>query len=384
MQNRVAHALLVALICLALAGPGAAQQHSASAPSPISPDRLREDLFRIADDSMMGREPGSAGNFKAAAYVAAEFQRLGLRPAGDSGTYFQRVPLSLAHVNEHATLEIAGRRLTPGTDFIPAIWLTTRPLHLAGVTQAGVTQAGVTAIYGGNARDSTHWIAARQARGKVVVLDVKPDKSGKRTYQRTGALSSNPRWRWAAALVILERDLLDPAVINQIHDGVLSLPHSVETNQVPPLLLLTPEAGGALFASPMARLKPGAAGKRVRADSMSTLSPTPYPARNVVAILPGRDPRLKGQYISLSAHNDHVGFNHAPVDHDSIRAYNRVVRPMGADSPDRKPTADEWERIGTGLRGLRYRDPLRADSIYNGADDDGSGTVALLELARAF
>jgi len=122
----------------------------------------------------------------------------------------------------------------------------------------------------------------------------------------------------------------------------------------------------------------------VRADSMTTLSPTPYPARNVVAILPGRDLRLKGEYISLSAHNDHVGFNHAPVDHDSIRSYNRVIRPMGADSPDRKPTPDEWERIGAALRGLRYRDPLRADSIYNGADDDGSGTVALLELARAF
>ena len=72
---------------------GAAQQQEATAPSPISPARLREDLFRLADDSMMGREPGSLGDFKAAAYVADRFRRLGLRPAGDSGTYFQRVPL---------------------------------------------------------------------------------------------------------------------------------------------------------------------------------------------------------------------------------------------------------------------------------------------------
>src|SRR5437879_13858125 len=50
---------------------------------------LRQRLFLIADDSMMGRETGSLGAFKASAYVAAEFRRLGLEPAGDSGTYFR-------------------------------------------------------------------------------------------------------------------------------------------------------------------------------------------------------------------------------------------------------------------------------------------------------
>src|SRR5881396_3671355 len=58
----------------------------------ITPADLRQRLYLIADDSMMGRETGSAGAFKASAYVAAEFKRLGLEPAGDNGTYFQSVP----------------------------------------------------------------------------------------------------------------------------------------------------------------------------------------------------------------------------------------------------------------------------------------------------
>src|SRR5689334_17224322 len=80
-------ALLVLLMALGFVEPSSAQHRPTPAPSPISPARLRQDLFRIADDSMMGREPGSPGNWKAAAYVAAAFRRLGLRPAGDSGTY---------------------------------------------------------------------------------------------------------------------------------------------------------------------------------------------------------------------------------------------------------------------------------------------------------
>src|SRR5262249_44056110 len=58
----------------------------------ITPNDLEKRLFIIADDSMMGRETGSEGDFKTTAYVASEFRRLGLQPAGDSGTYFQVVP----------------------------------------------------------------------------------------------------------------------------------------------------------------------------------------------------------------------------------------------------------------------------------------------------
>ena len=107
-------------------------------------------------------------------------------------------------------------------------------------------------------------------------------------------------------------------------------------------------------------------------------------ARNVIAIVPGTDPSLRGEYVSITAHNDHVGFSRFGVDHDSLRAFNTVVRPQGADSPVRDATPDEARRIRAIVDSLRKLRPPRLDSIYNGADDDGSGTVALIEIAEAF
>src|SRR5207247_520332 len=69
---------------------------------------------------------------------------------------------------------------------------------------------------------------------------------------------------------------------------------------------------------------------------------------------------------------------------DSLRPFNRVGRPMGADSPNRPATDAEQVRIRAILDSLRAIRPPRRDSIRNGADDDGSGTVAILEIAEAF
>jgi hypothetical protein len=107
-------------------------------------------------------------------------------------------------------------------------------------------------------------------------------------------------------------------------------------------------------------------------------------AKNVIGIIPGTDPALRGEYISITAHNDHVGFSHRVVDHDSIRAYNAIIRPLGADSRPHPPSPDEAARIRTILDSLRKLHPPRPDSISNGADDDGSGTIALIEIAEAF
>ena len=105
-------------------------------------------------------------------------------------------------------------------------------------------------------------------------------------------------------------------------------------------------------------------------------------ARNVVGIIPGSDPALRGEFVAITAHNDHIGFNHRPVDHDSLRAFNALVRPLGADSPPRPATPDEVARIARILDSLRKSHAPRLDSIRNGADDDGSGTIALIEIAR--
>jgi hypothetical protein len=107
-------------------------------------------------------------------------------------------------------------------------------------------------------------------------------------------------------------------------------------------------------------------------------------ARNVIAIIPGSDPALRGEYVAITAHNDHIGYTHRPADHDSLRAFNTVIRPMGADSRPHAPSAEEAARIASILDSLRKVHTPRADSINNGADDDGSGTIALIELAEAF
>ncbi len=106
---------------------------------------------------------------------------------------------------------------------------------------------------------------------------------------------------------------------------------------------------------------------------------------NVVAVLPGSDPALAGEYVAFGAHLDHVGVRRqGAVDHDSIVAFNAVVRPMGADDGGKQATAEDWPRIRQKLDSLRALRPARPDSINNGADDDGSGSVALMELAERF
>jgi hypothetical protein len=99
-------------------------------------------------------------------------------------------------------------------------------------------------------------------------------------------------------------------------------------------------------------------------------------------VIRGGDPALRGQYVALGAHNDHVGLGR-PLDHDSVWAFNHVVRPEGAESPQREPTTAEAGRIRALRDSLRALRPPQLDSIFNGADDDGSGSVTLLEVAEA-
>ena len=109
-------------------------------------------------------------------------------------------------------------------------------------------------------------------------------------------------------------------------------------------------------------------------------------ARNVVAILPGSDPVLRHQYVALGAHSDHLGTTTHPVEHDSLRVFNHFARPLGAEAPPEPLTPATIRRIDTTLARLRRQDGTlhhpRPDSIYNGADDDASGSVALLEIAQ--
>jgi hypothetical protein len=140
-----------------------------------------------------------------------------------------------------------------------------------------------------------------------------------------------------------------------------------------------------LGVSSLERVAAGTEGKTVRGNLSFSDTPAPYPARNVIGILPGSDATLRGQYVAIGAHNDHIGLQSRPLDHDSVEAFNRVLRRQGVQDTVRTPTAEQWSRIGQLRDSLRVaHGGVRPDSVNNGADDDGSGTVAMLEIAERF
>src|SRR6266576_3766551 len=129
----VKRCLLLAVVSVGITCSAVAAQTQPA----ITAADLRQRLYLIADDSMMGRETGSEGAFKASAYVAAEFRRLGLEPAGDKGTYFQTVPFSVVAADPQSRLVTSsGATLHLVTDFFPS-GVRPRPKWPAARTPSG-------------------------------------------------------------------------------------------------------------------------------------------------------------------------------------------------------------------------------------------------------
>jgi hypothetical protein len=335
----------------------------------VSADTLRAHLFAIADDSMGGRGTGSLGDEKAADWVAAAFARYGLAPAGENGGFFQTVPLWRVALDTASGLEVGGAHLQIGRDVLPmGINMTWRA-------------SGAATIYGGVATDSTTWPAAEQSAGKLVVMQPPAGGNWTATTRAMLALRRHPRFRTAAGFAFAAMDLAPPELTEQLMAGRVT-PDTLVFSLARGSLLVTPSAASALLGVPLATATSGQVGPVVTGAVAFRRLPLDHPARNVIGILPGSDVPLRGTYVSISAHNDHIGLARPPVDHDSTRAFNRVVRPMGEDSPLRPATAEEAARVATLRDSLHAVHQARRDSVFNGADDDGSGTVALVELAR--
>ncbi|HTK46851.1 MAG TPA: M28 family peptidase [Gemmatimonadaceae bacterium] len=333
----------------------------------ITPADLMTRLYVYADDSLMGRQVGTEYNLKATAYIEREVRRLGLRPAGEDGGYFQNIPLFTNYTDTAgSSVKVEGQTLAYGTDWFP--------IPRAGRT---ITLDGVPVVYGGATSDTASWISAAASAGKIVLLTVPASANPFRGV----IYSANSRFGQAAAILVADLDRMPPGVLQQVERSS-SLRDDPASGSAPSSILVGPRLVDLLFGSADG-LKPGAAGKPL--SGKIVLVEERAPGRNVVAILPGSDPALRGQYVAIGAHNDHVGFNHHPVDHDSLRAYMAVARPQGADSPvPKEVTPEQIARIRAMTDSLHRLHGARADSIYNGADDDGSGTVSVLEIAEAF
>jgi hypothetical protein len=348
----------------------------------VSAADLMTRLYIFADDSMMGREAGTAGHRKGTDYIARELQRLGLRPAGDNGTYFQAVPLLRRAFDTVSTITVeGGPTLRAGVDFVATS---------GGPPGSAPRSIRLQTVYGGASYDTTNLLRPDQAENSIVL--VTPAAS-----PVTMALASSPAGvayqqalgRAAVIVSVAPSDTLPRTIVRNAvspREGAVTRPLPAGS-PIPPLnLVVTRRAAEAMFGAPLDNATKGGRGRYIRANFR--FSETPVAERNVVAILPGSDSVLRNQYVALGAHSDHVGFLPGPaVDHDSLHLYNT------ARQFERVPPANATDTTAAqrnALAALRVRlDSVRAtraarlDSIRNGADDDGSGSMALLEVAEA-
>jgi hypothetical protein len=378
-------ALPLVLLLEPRAEAGAQQAHSARIPSEgasataaaISDADLRVRLGIFADDSMMGRAAGTPWNDKGTDYIARELTRLGLQPAGENGTFFQSAMVRRT-VQTGAIISVDGRTFAAWRDFLP------RDARDLGGVQRDLS-SGAMVVYGGTWGDTTTLIAPSGVAGQVVIIAAPPLPNGQPGWQTNrGALAR--RYQSAAAIAVASLDAMPSAIREQLSQPTPGLRSSetapVDQPQLPAFFYTTRAMAEAMLGGPLAAARRGTAGRAVRGtiEWREEIAP----GRNVIAVVRGRDPALGEQYVAIGAHNDHVGFMPGvSYDHDSLRAANLVLRPEGAEGAPRAASEADLRRIRVTLDSLRRLHPARRDSIFNGADDDGSGSVALLEIAEA-
>lgn len=351
-------ALLLFTSCTAAIQPGRGGD-------PISAADLQRRLYTFAADSMMGRLFGAEGDLKGTQYIANQLASMGVLPGGENGTFFQAVPAYIVSVSSGAQAFLDGAPLTYRTDYITSIPASGRALPLGDVE----------VIYGGELSDSAALVPPEQTAAKAVFFTI------------DGPFRGNPnrfisRYAQAAAIIVKSNPAaMRPFLVTTVTD---TTPARVN-------VFVSPAVAERLFEAPSTALKPGTAGRRLRFAAM-TFQRQSAQARNVVGIIRGSDPAVSGQYVAIGAHPDHVGIRPGgPLDHDSLRAFNTIAQRIveartghTPGSPGSGLTPAERASIRVNVDSLRRIRPARPDSVFNGADDDGSGSMAVLEVAEAF
>ena len=401
----------------------------------ITANDLRTRLYQFADDSMQGRRIGEPGNFKGTAYIADEFRKLGLKPAGDNGSYFQNLPYG------PISFDVASMRLAAGSATLAARtdWIPIAPGTTGGTGTTNLNS--VPTVFAGRWGDTTVSLDAVALQGKVAVFlaspaavglagaggggragaamlrcDSLPDRFGAAAAAAAdaaaaaraaaagagaaggrggggrgggrggggGAADTRAQRAGAAGILLVALDSVAPAAVNAAFASRSAMQPAGVGASGPAVAVISSAAANRIFNQPVAQLAVGATGQPVSAHWSYEWHMSATPARNVIAILPGSDPALAGEFVLVGAHNDHVGVNAAAVDHDSLRAVNTVTRRQGANDPACRPTPQQQHLIDSMIARARSIRPPRRDSVMNGADDDGSGTVILMEIAEKF
>jgi Zn-dependent M28 family amino/carboxypeptidase len=256
--------------------------------------------------------------------------------------------------------------LVLGTDYVP-VSLGGRPRSLDGAK----------IVYGGNTTEQASMIPAEAGAGKVVAVTGSTSGLARRYPGAIGFMVFRPE----ANMGQTRRFAMTPSTLMRSDEDTVTTTFS---------LFVPLGASSKFLGVPVENARPGTTGRTLHGEIRYTEKDAP--ARNVVAIIPGSDPKLKNDYVAIGAHNDHLGFRRAgAVDTDSIRAFNQIAEKIYVARTHEEPgfpgsglTAEERATIKINVDSLHAIRPARLDSIYNGADDDGSGTVGALEVAEKF
>lgn len=326
----------------------------------ISPERLKAWVTALASDSMLGRRAGTTGARRAEEFLASEAAQLGLIPAGEGGTFYQTVPLVRYSLDDSTTnLSVDGSALRLGDDYVP--------FPPTGIPRT-INDAPV--VFGG-ALGEQDSLSSNLFADKVVVV-LSPPGSNSVPEFSSGPLSS-------AAAVVLVSDGPFHGIVSFLKRS--ATPYLKRPSAVPSRILATPEAATRLLGISVSNTLPiGTQGRTV--SGVVALRQTALPSRNIVAILPGSDPRLRSESVVLGAHSDHNGVQ-SPVNHDSVRAFTWQAHRLAASSPDGRLTPEQVAEIRVNMDSLRAIRAPRLDSVSNGADDNASGSAALLAIAES-
>ena len=340
-----------------------------AAEAPIDPafsaDRFRATVGFLADDLLQGRDTGSEGHEIAARYVASRFAELGLKPGGGDGGWYQRITFQQTDYGaapSRVTISGpggGGQSWTHGTDVLVGLSPNAPHLDLSaplvfvgygienkklGIDDyAGLDVKGKIVVtlrgfpVGLPSEEAAHASAtkaqAADRHGAIGILSIGTNLSAKtRPWAQMVHFADEPGFAWVGS----DGKAFDEA------PGIRATA-SLNEPAAQALFAGAPQTLAAIRAiadKPGGRPRGFALKTRARIQGESVTKRVTSP--NVIAILPGSDPKLKAEYVVLSAHLDHIG----------------VTPARAGDKPD-------------------------ADRINNGALDNGAGIATMLEVARA-
>jgi len=435
MRSRPISALCGALTAfvLVLQAPGLAQMRTPTGVSAITAPEMKEWLSYIASDQLQGRQVYTEGLGLAAAYIADHLKAWGVKPAGDSGSYFQVVKVLGVNVKRGSTVTVTvngqtktfkdgegvtfpanqgGKQTITGTAEFVGYGLSIPEQNVDDYKGRDVT--GKIAIYVGsrgpavltatqnrllgararNAIELQHAVAAigpaggfgrgGAGRGAPPAQPANPPAAAPATTGADTTAAGRGQQPAAPAAAPAGRGNANP------NQGDFQTVQRLD-NKVAPQITAGDEffdfvfgAAGVKYADIKAKADareplPAAALENV---SISIDVNADYDVvqtrltRNVVGIIPGTDPRLRDTYVMFGAHYDHVGYQQTTP--------GAGGRGAGAGAGPGAQGAGAAPPAAGGCVGQSRNTPAPGDIINNGADDDGSGTVSIMAIAKAF